>query len=63
MNKLDFDQAHIWHPYSAIGSGLPVFHVDRAEGCEIILKDGRKLIDGMASWWSVIHGYRHPEMN
>lgn len=63
MNKLDFDQAHIWHPYSAIGSGLPVFHVDRAEGCEIILKDGRKLIDGMASWWSVIHGYRHPEMD
>ena len=63
LPPFEFDQHHIWHPYSAIGSGLPVFHVDGAEGCEIILKDGRRLIDGMASWWSVIHGYRNPTMD
>ncbi|MDX1453593.1 MAG: adenosylmethionine--8-amino-7-oxononanoate transaminase [Oleiphilaceae bacterium] len=64
MNSaLDFDRQHIWHPYSSIGSDNPVFHVERAEGCELILKDGRRLIDGMASWWSVIHGYNHPTMN
>lgn len=57
------DQQHIWHPYSAIGSGLPVFHVDSAQGCKIRLKDGRELIDGMSSWWSTIHGYNHPDMN
>jgi adenosylmethionine-8-amino-7-oxononanoate aminotransferase len=33
-----------------------------AEGCEIELADGRRLIDGMASWWSAIHGYRAPEI-
>lgn len=63
LSPFDFDQQHIWHPYSAIGSGLPVFHVDAAEGCELILKDGKRLIDGMSSWWSVIHGYRHPVMD
>jgi len=60
---LSFDQEHIWHPYSAIGAGHPIFHVDSANGCTLTLKDGRTLIDGMASWWSVIHGYNHPEMN
>ncbi|KZZ56836.1 adenosylmethionine--8-amino-7-oxononanoate aminotransferase BioA [Oleiphilus sp. HI0125] len=57
------DKEHIWHPYSAIGSDLPIFHVDSAKGCKIKLKDGRELIDGMSSWWSTIHGYNHPAMN
>jgi len=60
---LNIDRQHIWHPYSAIGSNQPVFHVESAEGCVITLKDGRKLVDGMASWWSVIHGYNHPFIN
>lgn len=60
---LDIDRNHIWHPYSAIGKQQTMFHVDSAEGCTLILKDGRKLIDGMASWWSVIHGYNHPILN
>lgn len=57
------DQEHIWHPYSAMHSTLPVFAVDSAQGVRLTLKDGRELIDGMASWWCVIHGYNHPVMN
>ncbi len=58
-----FDQAHVWHPYSAIDSGLPIFPVASAEGVRLKLLDGRELIDGMSSWWCAIHGYNHPEMN
>jgi adenosylmethionine-8-amino-7-oxononanoate aminotransferase len=41
---------------------LPIYGVESAEGVRIRLADGRELIDGMASWWSVIHGYSHPRL-
>jgi adenosylmethionine-8-amino-7-oxononanoate aminotransferase len=60
---LKIDHDHIWHPYSAMGSDVPVFPVASASGVRIRLQDGRELIDGMASWWCVIHGYNHPVIN
>jgi len=57
------DGAHVWHPYSAVGTGMPVFPVLSAQGVRLRLADGRELIDGMASWWCVIHGYNHPVLN
>lgn len=57
------DQDHIWHPYSAMNSNLPVYEVESANDVRLKLKDGRELIDGMSSWWCMIHGYNHPEMN
>jgi len=57
------DRNHIWHPYSAMNSAAPIYHVESAHGVHIKLQDGRELIDGMSSWWCAIHGYNHPEMN
>ncbi len=41
----------------------PVWQVVGAEGVYLELADGRRLIDGMSSWWCMIHGYNHPELN
>ncbi|MBV1786996.1 adenosylmethionine--8-amino-7-oxononanoate transaminase [Marinobacterium sp. D7] len=61
--QLAFDQQHIWHPYSSMINPPPMAPVESASGVRIKLSDGRELIDGMASWWSVIHGYNHPHLN
>jgi len=62
-SDLAFDKQHIWHPYTSLISPLPCIPVVSAQGVEITLSDGRKLIDGMSSWWSTIHGYNHPRLN
>ena len=61
--NLNIDRQHIWHPYSSITQPHPQFAVESAEGVRLKLADGRELIDGMASWWCVIHGYNHPVLN
>ncbi|MCW8901369.1 MAG: adenosylmethionine--8-amino-7-oxononanoate transaminase [Gammaproteobacteria bacterium] len=63
MNDNNTDKEHIWHPYSAMSSDLPVYEVESAKGVYLTLKDGRKLIVGMSSWWCMIHGYNHAVMN
>lgn len=57
------DRELMWHPYSSFVNPSPVFPVAGAQGVHIHLSDGRKLVDGMASWWSQLHGYNHPVLN
>jgi adenosylmethionine-8-amino-7-oxononanoate aminotransferase len=57
---LEFDRDHVWHPYAPSPSASASLPVVGASGVRLELADGRQLVDGMASWWTAVHGYRHP---
>ena len=60
---LEKDQAYVWHPYSSVTQPIPAYEVDSAQGVYLNLANGKKLIDGMSSWWCAIHGYNHATLN
>jgi adenosylmethionine-8-amino-7-oxononanoate aminotransferase len=60
---LALDRAHVWHPYGPMPGTADPLVVTEAEGVRLTLADGRRLVDGMSSWWAAIHGYRHPVLD
>jgi len=60
---LAFDREHVWHPYTSMTDPVPTRLVTGASGVHLDLADGRRVVDGMSSWWSAIHGYRHPVLD
>ena len=52
----------IWYPYEQMKTMKAPYEIVDAEGVYLYTKD-QKLIDSVSSWWSVIHGYKHPELN
>lgn len=57
------DAAHVWHPYGGFPATTDPLVVASALGVRLTLADGRELIDGMSSWWAVVHGYRNPVLD
>lgn len=53
---------HIWLPYAQMKTAPLPLPVVGADGSRLRLADGRELVDGVASWWTVAHGYNHPHM-
>ena len=52
----------IWYPYEQMKTMKAPYQIVDARGVYLYTED-QKLIDSVSSWWSVIHGYKHPELN
>ncbi len=62
MSFIEKGAENIWLPYTQMQNKPKQIEVESTQDCEIILKNGQRLIDGISSWWSVSHGYNHPKI-
>jgi adenosylmethionine---8-amino-7-oxononanoate aminotransferase len=53
---------HLWLPYAQMATQPPPLPVAATAGVYLVLPDGRRIIDGVASWWTACHGYNHPHL-
>lgn len=53
---------HLWRPYTQMKHAAAPLEAVATAGSRITLADGRVLIDGIASWWTAVHGYNHPHI-
>jgi adenosylmethionine-8-amino-7-oxononanoate aminotransferase len=63
MSLADRDRAVVWHPYTQMRTAAPPLPIVRAEGVYLYTEDGRRIMDGISSWWVNIHGHSHPQLN
>ena len=57
------DRKYVWHPFTQMQTAPPPIPIERAEGIYLHTHDGRRLLDGISSWWVNIHGHNHPRLN
>jgi len=60
---IERDRACVWHPYTQMLTAPPPLAIVRGEGAYLFTEDGRRLLDGISSWWVNIHGHSHPRLN
>ena len=63
VNLVDRDRAVLWHPYTQMQTAPAPIPIARGEGVWLYTEDGRRILDGISSWWVNIHGHSHPKLN
>jgi adenosylmethionine-8-amino-7-oxononanoate aminotransferase len=58
----DRSRKNLWRPYTQMRLAPPPLEAVATRGSRIVLADGRELVDGIASWWTAVHGYNHPHI-
>jgi adenosylmethionine-8-amino-7-oxononanoate aminotransferase len=62
VDPAQLDRDHLWHPFTQQLGWVeeePLM-IERAEGSQLIDREGRRYIDGVSSLWCNVHGHRHP---
>ncbi len=59
---LEADRETVWHPYTSLAETDAPLQVVGAQDEFLHLADGRRVIDGISSWWTILHGHRFPPL-
>ena len=57
------DRAVVWHPYTQARTSRPPLPIIGGAGAYLHTADGRRIFDGISSWWVNTHGHAHPALN
>lgn len=57
------DRVHAWHPYTQMLTAPEPLGIERAEGIYLYTSDGRRILDGISSWWVNTLGHSNPRLN
>ena len=52
----------VWHPFTQHALAPPPPLIARGEGAWLITDEGRRILDGISSWWVTAHGHNHPRI-
>ncbi|ADJ24991.1 adenosylmethionine-8-amino-7-oxononanoate aminotransferase [Hyphomicrobium denitrificans ATCC 51888] len=52
----------VWHPFTQHGLEPNMLAIARADGAWLETADGRRIFDGVSSWWVITHGHGHPKI-
>ena len=63
MSLVDRDRRLVWHPYTQMQTAPPPLPIVGGKGVYLYTEDGRRILDGISSWWVNIHGHSHPALN
>jgi adenosylmethionine-8-amino-7-oxononanoate aminotransferase len=63
VSLADRDRAVLWHPYTQMLTADPPLAIARGQGVWLYTEDGRRILDGISSWWVNLHGHSHPRLN
>jgi adenosylmethionine-8-amino-7-oxononanoate aminotransferase len=63
QNIAAHDRAHVWHPYTQMKTASAPGPIATGKGIYLYTEDGRRILDGISSWWVNIHGHSHPRLN
>ncbi len=63
LNLAARDSQHVWHPYTQMKLTPTPLSIVGGEGVYLITEEGRRILDGISSWWVNIHGHSHPKLN
>ena len=61
-DQLNRDAACVWHPYTPLRGRVEPLLVESAEREFLRLVNGDVMIDAISSWWTILHGHRHPPL-
>jgi adenosylmethionine-8-amino-7-oxononanoate aminotransferase len=59
---IEADRRTVWHPYTSLGEPDAPLAVVGAQDEFLHLADGRRVIDAISSWWTILHGHRFPPL-